>query len=202
MSIAPDRTTRTLGEPAWEIARLYPNQGHWSEEEYFTLSARTNRLIEFSDGFVEVLPMPMMTHQMILLFLYESLKAFAVPRGLGTTLIAGMKVRLWPGKYREPDVFFMLSEHAKRMGEQFWEGADLVIEVVSEDRRHDLEVKRSEYARAGIPECWIIDPMMGGISVLRLEGGAYGEAERGGRIESALLPGFSVDVVEALTPRA
>ena len=65
MSHAP--TQRRAGEPAWEIARLFPNQGGWSEQEYFDLS-RGNRLVEFSDGFVEVLPMPTTTHQMIVFF--------------------------------------------------------------------------------------------------------------------------------------
>ena len=43
---------------------------------------------------------------------------------------------------REPDVLFMLKEHADRIGDDCWEGADLVMEVVSggaEDRRRDLK---------------------------------------------------------------
>ena len=40
-----------------------------------------------------------------------------------------------------------------------WTGADLVIEVVSpDDPDLDLVVKRQEYAQAGIPEYWIVDP--------------------------------------------
>jgi hypothetical protein len=33
-------------EPAWDIARLFPAQGEWSEEDYLELD--TNRLVEFS----------------------------------------------------------------------------------------------------------------------------------------------------------
>ena len=85
----PDRET-IEPEPAWDVARLFPPQGQWSEEDYFALD--TNRLVEFSDGFIEVLPMPTMTHQLILVFLLDSIKAFAAmstPK-LGTALFAGL----------------------------------------------------------------------------------------------------------------
>src|SRR5260370_36405685 len=67
-----------LGEPAWEIARFFPSQGEWAEDGYFALDTG-NRLVELSDGFLEVLPMPTMTHQWIVFFLMEQLKAFAYP---------------------------------------------------------------------------------------------------------------------------
>ena len=57
------------GEPTWEIAYLYPSQGTWSEEEYLALTNSSNRLIEFTDGFLEVLPMPTDKHQTILKFI-------------------------------------------------------------------------------------------------------------------------------------
>ncbi len=185
-----------MTEPTWEIAYLFPAQGAWSEEEYLALSG--NRLLEFSHGYLEVLTMPTMSHQDIMLFLYEALKAFVIAQHLGKVLVPSFRVRLWPGKFREPDVMFMRAEHAARMREEFWEGADLVMEVVSQDdRRRDLEIKRREYARAGIPEYWIVDPLQAKIIVLRLDGKKYavhGEFPKGTRATSFLLPGFGVDV--------
>ena len=38
MSIAPstlDAEIETFGEPAWDVARLFPEQGHWTEGDYF-----------------------------------------------------------------------------------------------------------------------------------------------------------------------
>ena len=185
-------------EPAWEVAYLFPPQGAWSEEEY--LSLPTNRLVEFASGAIEVLPMPTESHQRMVLALYRRLAAFVEPRSLGTVLVAPLPVRLWSGRFREPDVVFMLAEHAGRRKERFWEGADLVMEVVSpENRRHDLETKREEYARAGIPEYWIVDPQEGRITVLSLEGEEYrvhGEFSRGEEATSRLLVGFAVSVDE------
>jgi len=206
MADATDRPTapETPTEPAWDVARLFPDQGQWSEEEYLALN--TNQLVEFSHGRVEVLPMPTISHQLIALYLYRLLHAFASDRGLGMVLAAPTRVRLWPGKYREPDVLFLRAENAARCAELYWDGADLVMEVVSDDdRRRDLETKRREYAQAGIPEYWIVDPHQGRVTVLRLEGTAYAEHgvfPRGGRASSALLSGFEVEVSAALTPRA
>jgi Uma2 family endonuclease len=188
------------------MADLYPSQGAWTEDEYMALNAQ--RGFEFSDGFIERLPMPTNSHQVILFLLARALSAFVEPRRLGSVLPAGIRVRLRPGKVREPDVTFMSSAHSDRIGEDCWEGADLVMEVVSngaEDRKRDLIDKRAEYAEAGIPEYWIVDPKPRTITVLKLKGKKYavhGRFGRGRKATSALLPGFEVDVREVFKRRA
>ena len=131
-------------------------QGQWSELEYLTL--RGNQLVEFVDGKVEVLRMPGQRHQRAVALLFQLLAAFVAAGRRGEVLMAPLPVRLWPGKYREPDLVFMVAAHRQRQHEQYWDGADLVIEVVSpDDPERDWVVKRQEYARAGIPEIglWI-----------------------------------------------
>jgi Uma2 family endonuclease len=195
--------TSPPGEPTWEVALLFPEQGTWSEEEYLALSG--NRLIEFSHGYLEVLTMPTTTHQLIVLYLYRALASFVEGQNLGLPVVAPLRVRLWPGKFREPDVVFMLAANSARIREEFWEGADLVMEVVSDDdRRRDLDTKRREYAQAGIPEYWIVDPQQSLITVLRLDGTQYtvhGQFGRGSQAASTLLPGFTVDVAAVFAPR-
>lgn len=192
-------TAAPVGEPTWDVARLFPEQGHWSVEE--CLELRGNRLVEFSAGILEVLTTPTQPHQLIVMYLYRMLFAFTSARRSGTPLVAPLRVRLWVAKFREPDVVFMLAEHAGRRGEEYWDGADLVMELVSgDDRRRDLETKRFEYARAGIPEYWIVDPQHSRITVLKLESDRYavhGEFTPGQHTASALLPGFAVDVSAA-----
>ena len=192
-----------LGEPTWEIAHLFPNQGTWNEEEYLALD--TNHIVEFTDGYLEVLPMPTTSHQLIVVFLFEALKAFVSKQNLGLVLIAPLKIRIRRNKYREPDVLFVTREHDSLIGEQFWLGADLVMEVVSPDNpERDWEKKRADYAEAGISEYWIADPQRGTITVFSLNDGHYvvhGEFARGSRAASQLLPGFEVDVTAALAPR-
>jgi len=208
MSQAPGKAARSTAEPepAWDIAYLFPPQGCWSEEEYLALD--TNRLVEFSNGVLAVLPMPTTSHQLLAFYLAGLLAAFVTGQSLGTVLPAPLRVRLRRGQYREPDVVFMRREHSSRIGEKFWKGADLVMEVVSEgkeDRHRDYVIKRREYARAGIPEYWIVDPQEEKFLVLRLAGKRYvvhGEFGKGAIATSHLLPGFSVDVTQALTQPA
>ncbi len=199
----PTRQEPAREQPAWEIANLFPFQGHWSEGDYLALE--TNRLVEFSHGYIEVLPMPSIPHQFIVLFLFEMLKAHVREHQLGKVLTAPARVRLWPGKHREPDVFVLLTAAGRPIYEQYVDGADLVIEVVSGGPRdRDLVEKRQEYAQAGIPEYWIADPETASVTVLHLQGDAYAEHGIFGRSESAtsrLLPGFAVAVDEILDAR-
>lgn len=110
-----------------------------------------------------------------------------------------LPVRLWEGKYRDPDVVFLKPGRIPDPRHQP-EGADLAIEVVSEgeeDRERDLVTKRREYAEAGIAEYWIVDPKAETILVLVLDGTAYrvhGEFSRGTDASSVLLPAFTVEV--------
>jgi Uma2 family endonuclease len=189
--------TAVQPRPAWDVARLFPNQGHWTEGDYLVLNRNTNHFVELVEGEVEVLEMPTRSHQRTVLYLRDRLRDFTEPRTLGEVVIAPYPVRLGRNRFREPDVVFMLDEHADRLGEDFAEGADLVMEVVSEDRTRDLVEKRREYARARIPEYWIVDRRDRRITVLRLGRGRYlvhGEYATGERATSALLKGFSVDV--------
>jgi Uma2 family endonuclease len=185
-------------EPTWEIARLFPHQGEWTEAEYLALD--TNHLIEFSNGHLEFLPMPTQSHQFIVFYLQRILWTFVREHNLGVVLGAPMRVRVRPKKYREPDILFMATEHAALRGEQYWLGADLVMEVVSpDDPDRDYIQKRADYAEVGIAEYWIVDPVRRLITVLTLVGQQYelaGEFAPGMKATSTLLDGFAVDVDE------
>ena len=113
-------------------------------------------------------------------------------------MISPLGVQLWSGKFRDPDIVFMAAEHADRLGEQYWRGTDLVMEVVSpDDPQRDRVTKRREYAQAGIPEYWIVDPADASITVLSLRGSEYalhGKFVSGETATSVLLDGFAVDV--------
>ena len=198
MTLLHKRPTSRKGEPLWAIAQLFPSQGYWSEEEYLALE--TNHFVEFSDGYIEVLPMPTFIHQLIVAFLYKALSSFVESNKLGRVLFAPLPIRLWPRKYREPDVMFFSSQNPERIQGAYPEGADLVMEVVSgskKDRDRDLVEKRAEYAKAGIAEYWIVDPKFQRITVLHLAQNSYevhGEFEADDTATSVLLAGFAVAV--------
>ena len=180
-----------------DIVDWLPRQGSWNEEEYLWLSEHTNRLVEFTDGYIVELPMPTVKHQAILKFLFLAFHIFLQPIG-GIVFFAPLRLRIRPRKFREPDLLLVLDKRDPRNSNRFWSGADLVVEVVSLDNpERDLVEKRADYAEGGIPEYWIVDPAAETITVLRLEGAAYAEHGvfgRGALASSALLPSFTVSV--------
>ena len=191
----PIRSKR--GDPPWELATLYPLQGDWSESQYLDLTD-SRRGIEFKAGTLEFLPMPTRTHQEIIWLLCSLMKELLIPKG-GEAWFAGIRMRTFADAIREPDVVAMLDRNDSRAGERVFEGADLVMEVVSDDpegHKRDYEDKRAEYAAAGIPEYWIVDPIELRITVLTLQDGKYAEHSKAGEGEtakSALLEDFSVE---------
>ncbi len=174
-------------------------QGSWSVEQYLRLTDQTNRLIEYSDGRVEVLPMPTENHQAVLEWLFLALRAFIVPLG-GKVRFAPLRLMVGDGKFREPDILLLQDAGDPRRQNRNWLGADFVVEVVSEDNpERDIITKRTDYAQAGIPEYWIVNPLNETLTVLELRGETYVERgifSRGQHAASKLLEGFGVSVDE------
>ena len=85
-----------------------------------------------------------------------------------------------------------------RRQNRYWQGADLVVEVLSpDDPDRDLVEKRADYAEAGATEYWIADPRDETLTVLLLRGEAYVEHGRYGRgetVASVRLEGFAAEV--------
>jgi Uma2 family endonuclease len=181
------------------LEEILPRRGEWSEEEYLVLTDHRTHLVEFTDGFLEVLPMPTDKHQMLLKFLFLAFFHYFEAGG-GNVLFAPLRLRIRPGKFREPDLLLLLSATDSRRQDRFWDGADLALEIVSEDKpERDLVDKRSDYAEARVPEYWIVNPQTETITVLRLREGAYEEAGsycRGESATSVLKPDFSIAVAE------
>lgn len=203
MSFAPDN----LKEPyllqgkqwTWEIATLYPAQGDWTEEEYLDLTDSTNRLIEFTDGYLEFLAMPTKAHQRIARCLFVLLNQFVDAHGLGEVFFAPLRVYIRADKYREPDIIFEPAQKPDDSSTRYSDAAQLVVEVVSDDpesHKRDYKTKILDYAAAKIPEYWIVDPQQKQITVLTLDGEKYathGVFVEGQHATSKLLADFSVD---------
>ena len=179
------------------LCDLLPRQGSWSDEGYLWLTDHGRRRVEFTDGCIEGLPAPTDAHQSVLLFLHALLRAWLRPRG-GVVMVSGMRMRVREGKFRAPDILLLRDRSDPRRRNRCWQGADLVVEVVSpDDPNRDLVEKRADYAEAGIAEYWIADPRDERLTVLVRRGEAYVEHGRygwGGTAASALLEGFAAEV--------
>jgi len=187
-------SARTEQELAYELL----SEPVWSDKAYLTFSEAFNRPIELSDGHLIILPMPSLTHQRILKQFVYLAQTWLATMKRGEILFAAHPIRLWPGKYREPDAMIWLNEHKNRMGERESGPPDLALEIVSPNNEpYDLETKFREYAQAGIPEYWIIQPETRTVSVFTLDAKSYKLAAQsmpGQRASSRILPGFEVAV--------
>ena len=202
MAVAAERQELCISTPdEGAVIDLDVLQGLWTEAQYLRLTEHTRRLIEFTDGRLEVLPMPTDRHQVILGFLYRALFPLVQGSG-GTVLFAALRLRIRGDKFREPDLLALRDANDARRRNDYWRGADWVAEVVSpDDPERDTVTKRQDYAEARIPEYWIVNPVDETVTVLVLDGDAYAEHgvfRRDQHATSRCLEGFSVSVAEVI----
>ncbi len=167
----------------------------WSLEEYLRHAPESRRW-EFVRGEVLMYSPASAEHQRVVGFLYALLRAYLLPKGFDV-LLAPAAVRLAEDVVREPDLSVFGPEDAPRVtGSPVAVRPLLVVEVTSPStRRIDLEDKAEEYARAGVPEYWVVDLVAGEFVGHVLEGRAYRRtALREGRWHSRVLPGFWLEV--------
>ena len=200
MAAAAERQELCISTPEeGAVIDLDVLQGLWTEAQYLRMTDYAKRLIEFTDGRLEVLPMPTDRHQVIVRFLFLALFPVVRDDG-GTVLFAPLRLRIRKDKFREPDLLLVRDANDARRRNDYWRGADWVAEVVSPDRpARDTVTKRQDYAEARIPEYWIVNPVDETVTVLVLDADAYAEHgvfRRGERAASHCLEGFSVSVAE------
>src|SRR5438093_448233 len=158
--------------PTYEMLEELPYQGEWTEREYIDLDS--NKLIEFTDGFLEFLPMPTEIHLYVQDFLVQAVRTILARRKKGAVNYAPFKLKIDSKRFREPDVLVLLEENDPRRGNRYWSGADIVFEIVSPDNpERDYWKKRTDYADADVKEYWIVDREARKITLLILEGGKF-----------------------------
>lgn len=179
-----------------------PLQGDWSEKDF--LKFHTNRMAELVNGRLEMLPMPTLKHQRILLKLLDMFRSAAEAGPGGLVLFAPLPINLLPGTIREPDLLYIAPANQPGPEVDYPSHIDLAVEIVSEGsdaRIRDYDDKRADYAKAHVAEYWIVDPQEHRITVLVLEGDLYIEHGVFGINEVAigkLLSALSVDVAQVM----
>lgn len=197
-------TSQTMDSP--RLRMTYEEFLAWADEDTHA---------EWVDGEVIVFMPTKRQHQSVLEFLWYLLTTYVRQRGLGDIVVAPFEMRARPGgSAREPDLLFVAKSHSDRLSNDRLSGpADLVVEFVSDDSvRRDRIEKFREYAAAGIPEYWIIDPRPGKQRADFFaidETGAYAlfGTEDDARVESRVVAGFWLDPAwlwqaETLSPTA
>ncbi len=139
---------------------------------------------EILGGELFVTPAPTPRHQHAVGTMYAALKTHIDARRLGEVLTSPIDVVLSPTDVVQPDIVFIAERRRDIIGEAAIHGApDLVVEVLSPGTAAiDRGRKMQAYARATVPEYWIVDLDVRAVEVYHLEGGKYrlaARAERG-----------------------
>lgn len=146
--------------------------GTWTYEDLFDLP--DDRRYEIIDGELYELPAPNFNHATIITNLMWALMPLIRALG-GRIVVAPVDVFIPGGNPVEPDVMIVLPDNLEAIRMRGIEGApNLVVEVLSPSNpEHDLIRKRHLYARAAIPEYWIVNPEATSVEVLRFVDGGY-----------------------------
>ncbi len=132
---------------------------HLSYEEF--LKQFAGQHAEWEDGKVILMSPVSIKHQFLLQFLFRIIIEFAEFHTFGQALMAPFQMRMAKiRRGREPDLIFIRTENLPRLKMNYLDGpADLAIEIISpESMERDRNIKFQEYAQAGVPEYWLIDP--------------------------------------------
>lgn len=126
-------------------------------------------------GELHVTPAPNTRHQFMLRRLAASLDRYLTRNAAGEFAFAPLDVRLATDVVLQPDLIFVSTARLEILGEDFVSGVpDIVVEILSPSTSaHDRAVKIPLYARAGVPEIWIIDAQVKTVEVLKLQGKKY-----------------------------
>jgi Uma2 family endonuclease len=114
-----------------------------------------------------------------------------------------MDVILGPRLMVQPDLLFIAKARKRIMRGHVYGAPDLVMEVVSPDRRkRDYKDKKDQYEAYGVQEYWIVDPDREHIEVWWLNEDSFfellGRFTGKQHAESRVLPGFKVRADEIL----
>ena len=169
----------------------------------FLAMGETDERLELYDGVLYLMSTPTKDHQFLMARLFvhfdRYLDGFATPPAEFyhdlTTILSSESERAV-----EPDLVVVLAGRNDVGGRIYVEGVpDLVVEILSSDRSHDLVYKRRVYAEAGVREYWIVDPQNDTVMVLELRGGAYAERAilaAGDTLTTPLLPGLAIPLAD------
>jgi Uma2 family endonuclease len=146
----------------------------WTYDDLFALPDDGRTRYEIIDGRLYELPTPWTAHASTIMALLN--RFIPAVSALGGTLLTGPLDVFFPGADPvEPDIIVLFPDRLSLVSDRGIECApDLLVEVLCHvGPEHDRVTKRSLYARAGVPEFWLVSPEAATIEVLVLNDGVY-----------------------------
>jgi Uma2 family endonuclease len=145
-------------------------------------------------------------HQVVLRNLQSLVWPFVRDHQLGQVLFGPLDVILSEEDIVQPDLIYVSRERQEIISEHGCEGVpDLVVEVTSLATSNlDRQQKRELYAKYGVQEYWLVDPVARSIDQMELQGeklalrGSYFRKDE--RVTSQIIPELSMPVGQVFEP--
>ena len=146
-------------------------------------------LAEVVNNVLYMSPFPTFEHQEILGEILLCLNIFIRENKLGKCVYGPIDVYLGDKNAVQPDILFIATDNLDIVQKGKIKGApDLIVEALSQDRKHDLETKKKLYEKFGVKEYFIIDPSNKEVFSYFLQGQKYVFQEsKKGEIKSKIL---------------
>ena len=141
-----------------ELALRSP-QADWNRARWETLPADGNRY-EVIDGVLYMTTAPSYFHQWIIRQIARMLFQFIDDSGVGLTAWAPIGLFMPECEPVQPDLVVVRMSNLDIIHDRRINGVPaLIVEVLSPSNAElDTKIKRGAYARAGVPEYWIVRP--------------------------------------------
>jgi Uma2 family endonuclease len=140
-----------------QTKRKFKNPPRTAMEVFEMLPEGT--LAEVINNLIYMSPSPTVGHQVLLSNLQSDINLFIRSNNLGICMVAPIDIYLMDNNVVQPDIVFISNANFKIIKDEKVKGVpDLLIEILSGNRNHDLEVKKNLYEKAGVKEYFIIDP--------------------------------------------
>ena len=140
---------------------------------------------------------PEVPHQRSSLSLVKKLDDFVEQHELGLVLEAPMDVVLDDDNVFQPDILFISNARLDiiKKGRKIKGAPDLVVEILSTNKKYDQEEKKYVYELHDVLEFWLVDVKKKQVEVyenVRKEFVLLQKAYVGDSVQSKILPGFEV----------
>jgi len=146
-------------------------------------------LAEVINNILYMSPAPTFEHQRLLSRLHTSMNTYITENDLGECVFAPVDVYLGDNNAVQPDIIFIAKDRLSIIKDGKVKAApDLIVEVLSGNKKHDLQVKKNLYEMFGVQEYFIINPEGKEVITYYLDGNKFVLQEsKAGKIRSRVL---------------
>lgn len=115
-------------------------------------------LAEVINNVLYMSPAPSFNHQDILSNLHTDMNSFIRQNNLGKCVVSPVDVYLGDNNAVQPDIVFIAKNNLDIIKDGKVKGVpDIIVEVLSGNKKHDLQIKKVLYEKFGVKEYFIVN---------------------------------------------